>query len=124
MTTRILDSSEWAAKLVGTELEVAIPYLPADTQVIVVEDEDGHVVGCWSVICYVHVEGVWIAPPHRKRGTVARRLLRAMRQVVRSLGASVVLTGADTDDVRQLLGTLGATKLPGDHYKLPIPPER
>lgn len=118
MTTRMLSRDEWATKLAGTELEAAVPYLDG-AQVVVVEDGET-VVGCWALIPYVHVEGVWIAPAHRGRGSVARRLLSGMRRAAQAMGVSTVMTAAISDDVRELLAHLGATKLPGEHYALPV----
>jgi len=118
MTARLLPREEWA-KLHGTELDAAVPYLPEPTHVVVVE-QDGQIVGCWALMSYLHVEGLYIAPEHRKRGRVGWRLWQAMRDLVRSQGASVVLTAALSDEVRTLLAHVGATKLPGDHYVLPM----
>lgn len=119
MTTRILPREEYP-RLAGTELEAVWPTLPEGAAVLVVE-EDGQIVGCWAAFLVAHVEGVWIAPEHRGRGGVARRLLVGMRRtLVETFGATGALTGAMTDDVRALLARLGATKLPGDHYALPL----
>lgn len=119
MLTRILPVDEWP-RLSGTELETAWPHLrPEDTSIIVVEHEN-QIVGCWAVVRYVHVEGVWVHPDHRRRGGVARRLLAAMWRTARGLGAGAVLTGAMSDDVRGILDGLGASRLPGDHYVVPI----
>ncbi|HXG71330.1 MAG TPA: GNAT family N-acetyltransferase [Gemmatimonadaceae bacterium] len=120
MTTRVLDRAEWAEKLAGTELDAVWPHLQQeDAQIVVVED-GARVVGCWAVIRYVHVEGVWIAPSHRGKGSVARRLFAGMKRVAQQFGARAVLTGALTEDVRQLLRHLNATKLPGEHYCFPV----
>lgn len=118
MTTRLLPRDEWS-KLAGTELETAWPHLPETAQVVVVEDA-GAIVGCWALFQQVHVEGVWIAPAHRGKASVARRLLAGMRRTAQAMGARTVATGALTDDVRQLLDRLHAVPLPGDHYAVPI----
>ena len=119
MTIRILPPSEWS-RLEGTELDLARPFLPTeDTQVLVVE-QDGVIVGCWAVIRYVHVEGLWIHPDHRRRGRVLRWLLTGMQRVAGALGVKAVLTAAVTDEVRALILGAGGTQLPGDHYVLPI----
>jgi hypothetical protein len=118
MTTRILPRDEYP-RLAGTELDAVWPILPLDAQVVVVE-QDGQIVGCWSAYRLVHVEGLWIAPEHRGKGSVARRLLVGMRETVAEMGASGAITGALTDDVRTMLRHIGATHLPGDHYALPL----
>ena len=117
MTTRILPREEWPA-LVGTELEAVWPHLPADAQVIVIEDQ-GAIVGCWALFHQLHAEGVWVHPAHRGKTTVARRLLMGLRATARRLGVRSVATAATTDDVRRMLATLGV-QLPGDHYVIPV----
>lgn len=115
MTTRLLPPSEWD-RLAGTELETVHPHLPESARVIVVEDEAGAIVGCWCVFTSVHAEGVWIAPEHRTRGTVARRLLVGLRHQLEDLGATAVMTGAVSDDVRALIARLQGQPLPGEQY--------
>lgn len=75
---------------------------PQESAIVVVETE-GQVVACWSLVKFWHVEGVWIAPSHQKRAGVARRLLDAMKALLRSRGARAVMTGAESPDVRHLL---------------------
>lgn len=114
MTTRVLPPDEWH-KLAGTEAEQAWPHLTASSQVLVVEHED-QIVGCWVLMPVLHVECFYIAPEHRKRASVGRRLLAGMARLVRLAGGSRVWTAAMSDDVRGLLDHIGATKVPGDHY--------
>jgi hypothetical protein len=119
ITSRVLPVAEWT-RLAGTELELALPYLPLDAQIVVIED-DATIVGCWAVVRYVHVEGVWIHPEYRRQGAVARRLLGIMGWVARSVfGAQVVITGADSDEVAGLITRLGGQRLPGTHYVIPV----
>lgn len=118
MTSRILPPDEWP-KLAGTELEAVWPVLNADATVLVVEDE-GRIVGCWAILTYVHVEGLWIAPAYRKQASVGRRLWFGMLAAVRRLGADRVITGAMTQDVRDLITSAGGALLPGDQYVLAI----
>lgn len=119
MTTRLLEPSEWP-RLAGTELETVWPHLdPLQAHIVVVE-ADGAIVGCWAAFRQIHVEGVWIAEAHRGKAGVARRLLAGMRRTARAMGARSVATAALTDDVRGILDGLGATKLPGDHYAMPV----
>lgn len=119
LTTRVLPRDEWP-RLAGTEAEHLWPLMqPGDGDIVVVE-RDGAIVGCWGLLRVVHAECVWIAPSERVRTSVARRLLTAMRNVARSMGARAVYTGAETDEVRQMLETLGGTKLIGDHYMVPL----
>lgn len=119
MTSRILPPSEWA-RLTGTEAEPLIAHLdPANAQVLVVED-DGQIVGTWTVLRLVHVECVWIAESHRGAFGVVKRLLRGMREIARGWGARNVLTGALTPQVEALIESLHGTPLPGRHFVIPV----
>lgn len=115
MTTRILPPAEYP-RLVGTELETVWPVLPPSARVIVVEDEHGAIVGCWSLFLSVHAEGVWIAPGSRARGTVARRLLEGLAEQLEDIGADAFMTGAVDDGVRRLIQKLHGTPVPGEQF--------
>jgi N-acetylglutamate synthase-like GNAT family acetyltransferase len=120
LTTRILPQDEWA-KLAPTALEFVWETLRAGTdRVIVVEDETGRVVGCWTLIPVVHVEGIFIHRDERNRGNVARRLLTAMKAEAAAMGAQAVVTSSLTDDIAAFAMRLGAEVLPGTHFVLPI----
>lgn len=115
MTTRILPPGEWV-KLNGTEAETIWPHLnPFLAQVMVVEDGDA-IVGCWILMPVWHAECLWIAPAHRKIGSVARKLWRAMREAVLARGSKTVTTASMSEDVTKLLEKVGAAKIPGDHF--------
>jgi len=118
MTTRILPREEWA-KLAGTEAGEAWPAFPDGSAVIVVE-RGGEILGCHALLPYWHVECLWIAPGARGRGGVARALWGAVQRTVRAMGISAVLTTAIDDRVRRLLGHVGASKLPGESYVIPM----
>jgi N-acetylglutamate synthase-like GNAT family acetyltransferase len=119
-TTRVLPHNEWS-RLAGTELETLAPILNPETTRIVVVERDGVIVACWAVTIMVHLEGIWIAPSHRKSASVGRALLQSAREQVRALGGRWAITGATTDDVRGLISKLGGERLPGESYIVPIP---
>lgn len=114
MTTRVLPREEWK-RLAGTEAEALWPLLTHAAQVLVVEDGD-RIAGCWVLMPILHVECLYVAPEHRKKTSVARRLFVGMKRLVRESGSSHVMTAAASDEVRDLLAHVGATKIPGDHY--------
>lgn len=119
MITRLLPPEEWP-RLAGTELETVWPVLdPIASHVVVVEDA-GEIVGCWALFRQVHVEGLWIAPAHRGKSSVGRRLLATMRSTARAMGARSVATAACRDSVVGMLHKLNAIALPGVHYALPV----
>jgi hypothetical protein len=115
MTARILPRAEWP-RLADSELGPVLPVLPEDTRIVVVEDLDGTIVGCWAAIRYVHIEGLWVAPAHRRRGRVLGRLAAAMRRVVEAWGAEAALTHAIDPAIADLLRRRGACALPGTAY--------
>ena len=120
MTTRCLPPEEWP-RLAGTELEAVWPHLRPAHQATVLVVEDGEaIVGCWLLLTLAHCEGVWVAPTHRGKGSVARRLLAAMRREVQQRGFATVLTGAMTPDVERIIRGLGGHPLPGAQYVLPF----
>jgi hypothetical protein len=118
MTSRVLPRDEWP-RLVGTEAGEIWPHLPEGSLPVVVE-HDGAIVGCHVLIPYWHVECLWIAPNARGRGAVARRLWAAVRETARFMHVRTAFTAALDDRVRGLLEHVGAMKLPGDHYCVPL----
>ena len=122
LTTRLLPLADWP-RLTGTELESVWPILdPARAQIIVVADGD-QIVACWALIDVAHVEGLWIAPTHRKRGKVLTRLIAAARAAARARGIRAVGTTACSAEVRGLLDHYGAVRVPGDSYVFPVEQE-
>lgn len=121
MTTRELPREEWG-KITEADggreiLAAAAPH--TQIKVVVVEDEAGRVVGSWLVYPAVHVEGLWIAPDHRKRASVLGRLLSGMRRAADGFGVTQVLTQSLAPEVDDLLSSYGATMVPGRSWALP-----
>jgi ribosomal protein S18 acetylase RimI-like enzyme len=120
MMTRMLPPEEWH-RLIGTEVEHVWPHLDSrHAQVIVVED-DGVIVGTWALFHLLHAECLWIAPTHRGKASVARRLWAQLIGLTQAMGITSVATAAISDDVRALLAHVKATKLEGDHYIMRMP---
>ncbi len=116
MTTRVLPFEDWH-RLDGTELEILWPrWQRGDAVVLVVEDDDGRIVGCWSFYRQWCAEGLWIAPTHRGKGGVFRALLRGMKRLAHGLGMRALVTGCMSPLVADLLAKWHAVKLPGDLY--------
>lgn len=114
MTTRTLPVSEYP-KLDGTLLDNIWPNLCGQSRVLVVED-GAEIVGCVALVPIWHLDGVWIAPAHRQRASVGRRLLMAARAAVEAVGASEVWMMAMTPESRQLCERMGPhTVLDCDH---------
>lgn len=119
MTARILPPEEWA-RLAGTEAELLIPMLTDASRVVVVE-LDGQIVGCHVLQVILHAECLWVHPAHRGKASVARRLWAAVQREAREhFGVRAFATAAVSDEVRDLLAHVGAVKVAGDHYMVPV----
>ena len=118
MTSRLLPPEEWS-RLAGTDLETVWPLLPPTAHIVVVEDE-GQIVACWSLFPVWHVEGLWTAPTHRAQPSVVFRLIGAMKRLLKTEGARSVYTAACSDEVRALITRFGGTRVPADGYMLPL----
>lgn len=116
MTARCLPPEEWARVPDGTDLAALVPMLrPGMDEVLVVEDEDGQIVGCWALVVSDHAEGIWTREDHRGDPRVMFRLLGLLKATLHARGRSRVFTAAVTDDVRSLIHRLGGDLLP-DSY--------
>lgn len=118
MITRVLPPEEWP-RLVGTEAEGLWPLLdPENARVIVVEDE-GRIVGTWTLMRVVHAECIWIAPEYRGRVGVVKRLLRGLHDLAAVWGAAKVVTGSVSGHVTDLILRFGGQPLPYVAFVLP-----
>jgi hypothetical protein len=115
-----IPKAEWRARLAGTELEAAIVFLPEGTRVVIVVDDAGKTVACWATMTYRHVEGLWLAPDHRRGSKAFALLADGMRELLQADNERVVLTVANDDVVAGMLEGRGATALPGTQYVLPV----
>jgi hypothetical protein len=115
--TRLLPPSEWG-KLAGTELGPVVScFDPAQTGIVVVEDDAGAIVGCWALYIQWHAEGVWVAPTHRGKAAVARHLRDGLLVAARGLGAQAVWTAALTPEIERLVRRhLRGVPVPGQHF--------
>jgi hypothetical protein len=116
IASRILPPSEWATKLKGTALE-GIAIDPAYAKVIVVE-QGGEVVACWSSMSIIHVEGLWTSPD--AGAGVARALLGKMVETLQEIGVPEVLTQSLTPQVDQLIEKAGGRRVPGQTWVIPV----
>jgi len=119
-TTRVLPPDEWA-RLAGTEQLGPVASLldPETTDVLVVE-RDGEIVGTWAVLPVWHLEGAWIHPDHRGKGSVARHLWGAMRRMLRQRHIGGVMTTGASDEVRALIAHLQGQPVLGQTYVLSL----
>lgn len=116
---RILPRDEYD-RLIGTYLEPLIDALPADTDVIVVEDADGEIVGCSSLFRRDHVEGTWIAEAHRDSPKVFWSLFQGIRTTAKRRGSERILTASMDERMSEFLTRMHAEMLPGTHWVWPV----
>ncbi len=121
-TTRVLPPEEYP-RLAGTEAEHLWPlFTPEnDARVIVVENQDGKILGCWVLMRPLHAECMWVDPAHRKGVGVFRRLLCGMFSQASAMNAKAVVTASRSPEVDRLLKTFGADELVGKHFTMMIP---
>lgn len=91
------------------------------TELLVVEDDDGQIIGTWSEVVLPHLEGFWVHPDHQGKAAVAKLLLSHMFRHLQDAGVSTVLTHAPGDHVEGFLVRLGGQPLPGRAVRLDIP---
>lgn len=119
MTPKILARKDYG-RLVGTSMEPAIDILPADTDVIVVEEDDGTIVACSSIFARDHVEFTWIAEAHRNSPKVFWSLFQAIKTTAKRRGSDCVVTASMDDRLTAFLLRLHAEQLPGQHFVWPL----
>lgn len=123
MTARFLPPSEWHRLSKAPIGEAAEQMSPDQAEVLVIEDEQGEIVGTWADVLMLHLEGFWVDPAHREKAAVARALLRAMFDHLRENGVKVALTAAPGPKVESILLRLGAQPLDVKPFILPVPDE-
>jgi GNAT superfamily N-acetyltransferase len=120
VTVRVLSQDQWSRLS-----RAGFPPIPnlrdENIALVVVEDDEGNVVACMSVLRATHYEGVWIDPQHRNAG-VTRGLLRQAAQVARDWGSEWVFVGRGSSDgnMAEVLEKLGAVELPIQPYLLSV----
>jgi hypothetical protein len=119
MTSRVLPPNEWH-RLAGTELEALASDPNAPATVVVVEDDGGEIVACWGLVICGHAEGFWVAPSHRARAGVLRRLLVTMRKQAEACGLRAVWTTAMSPEVVRFLTHAQAVEVPGQQFAFAV----
>lgn len=111
METFILDPLDYEKLYPTPQLGPVRAQLPQGTNVIVAEEGE-EIIGTWALVPLVHLEGFWISPEHQKKAGVGRALLRKMAQTAQEMGAKVVITGAESEEIEKLISKVGGVELP------------
>lgn len=120
MIARILAPEEWS-KLEHLDLAGLLPYTePQNIAICVVEDEGGKVIACLAALQVTHLEGVWIAPEHRRRGGVLRSLLRQAFALPAARKEQWAFGTAATEEMTTYLARLGGVQIPVTLHALPV----
>ena len=122
MTSRLLPREDWD-RLGGTECAALIgapPGFPA--QVLVIENDAGEIVACWSLIVRHEVEGLWVRPDCRRKVAAQRRLFRDMMSLARSQGILVLRTAATEDGIAKMIEAVGGSEYDRSlrHFVMPV----
>lgn len=120
MTIRTLPREEWSKIDAAAGREILAAGVPDSLQVVVVEDADGKIVGSWMLVQVAHAECLWVAPEHRGRASVFRRLLSGMTRAGRALGVTGLMTHAVDPRVEQLVLGYGGARVPGSAWTFPL----
>ena len=117
MQVRVLPPEEWY-RLEG--LPIATHGLPDPTYTtIIVVEAGGKIVGTWSALMPVVLEGLWLDEAHRHT-TAAGRLLIEMKRYLYEEGITIAYTLVQTPEVLALAEKAGFTKLDGDFCMLSL----
>lgn len=121
MKWRVLPPDEWS-RLEGTLLaDVWSELNPRQDFIVVTENGAGEITGCCALNRVWHLDGAWIAPDHRKKGSVGRHLYAGVRALLASLQVTEVQTMAVSEDGKALQHHLGTvTQLDCAHYAVRI----
>lgn len=122
MRTRELPPAEWD-RLDRTGLPELLQHVrPEDVVVVVVESDEGAIVGSMAVLRVVHLEGAWIDPEAMSAG-VTRALIRGSVDAARRwTGAGWAFGGAEegNEPMRDILVRLGGARVPVETFALSL----
>lgn len=120
MTTRVLPPDEWS-RLADTELGPMLAAItPGAATVVVAEDESGAAIGCWALVTFVHLEGMWVRPDHRGKASVLKRMWNTICDIATDRGICAVYTGAADPMVAKWITNRGGSMIPCDSFVLPL----
>lgn len=120
MIARVLDQSEWDKIPAEAKLRERLDYMNSDNVDVIVVEDAGKVVACWSVMRQTWLEGCYIVPEYRGNAGAVRRLMRKTYSVASQWGDRFLWTGAVTDCVRELIERLGGKEVPMSVHVLPL----
>lgn len=120
MMARVLDPSEWD-QVWDPGTQQTIPWMrPGRDAIVGVFDDAGALIGTWTLLQTMHVEGAAVHEAYQGRPDVLFCLLGAMKEAARTMGHRRVVTTATDPKIARMCQALGGETLPGTHYSLPV----
>jgi len=117
--------AQWAARLSHIEPFKTYGFPnPELCKVICAVTPTGEIAASWWLSVAWHVEPLWIAPEHRKRPGLIRRLWDRVHQELIDQGADVAFGIITDPTVVGQAGRLGFSRAPGDLYFLRVNKEK
>lgn len=119
LTYRLLPPEEWDRLLAMPFGSNGLPP-PEHCLVLVAETPEGEIVGLWSAMTAIHMEGLWVHEDYRRRTLTAATLLKEMRAILTEQGILHCFTIVQSDEVLTLAKKAGFEVLPGNlcHWDL------
>jgi Acetyltransferase (GNAT) family len=113
---RVLPPEEWEKLRAFPFAANGLPS-PESGFIIVTETPDGTIVGIWACLLQPFLDGLWVDPDHLG-STIARTLLRTMKDQLRTLGVPVAFTIVSDEAVMAVAVKAGLHRAPGDLWVL------
>src|SRR4030043_137058 len=114
MHVRELPLEEWdRVRNLGHFATCGLPN-PEYSRILVVETDEGQIVGIWFAMNVVHLEGLWIEPSHRGKSAVGRKLLYGMMKFLKNENVKNVFTLSIEPYITRLALHAGFKQLPGE----------
>src|SRR5262249_22663415 len=98
----------------------ALQQMDPDHGQIVVVEVNGEIVAVWAAVAAIHVEHLVVRPEVRHNPRVTRALMDTMAHVLRTFGATEVLSRAESADIETLMTKVGGRPLPGRLWVFPV----
>ena len=119
MKARILPRDEWD-KIDGMPISELLEFCrPEDVRIVVIETDSGEIAATTTMLRMTHMEGTWVSARHRNAGTV-RALLRGAAHASKDWSPHWLVTGADSEQMREILSRMDAIKVPLEPYVIQL----
>ncbi len=124
LVVRILPVEEWP-RLAGTESAKFAECRAGQPVVPFVVEEEGRIVGTWTLTTYNVLEGLWVSAEQRGHNHVRaqRALLRAVREYALNVGLVEAVTFSASAQIDRMCDRVGGRVLGAVPWVLPLTKE-